>query len=286
MTRDEDGFIILKRKYSELYEKTNYRAPIEYCINRIYEYDIKAANVSTLMQKGYIPENIAKTLLQQPKEIREKAIGLMIKEQKELTGSSKLYKIISKRIYRAKERLFSENGIQDDEVLSIKNDAIFVIGRKLRVTSFGGVEFVLKNSFSAYHLINGIEFYYDKKSGKFTVKGIQDEVIETPDHEAGMLKFLEKVLTYLLYDRRDDLRSYLIKFSDQYKSRKLPHQYYRELNSENIYRNKLTISYKEGTNMTKSISFNYEDINDDMIDELNITFNYLFYILPLIRLHL
>ena len=282
---ENSDFIQLERTFSNLFEKTSYCAPIDYCINRIYEYDIKMANISMLRQRKYFPEDVLDKLAAQPKFEREKAIGMMIRSQKEIKGTSKIEKIIKKGIFRSKERLFRENGIQDSDVLSIKNDAVFIIGRKLRKTTFGDVEFVLKNSFSAYHMINRIEFYYDRSNKSFVVKGIADEIIDEPDHQKGMLQFLNKVISYLIYDRKDDLRKYLIQFSDQYKSRKLPHQYYRELNHENIYRDKNSISYKSGDH-DESISFNYDVANDDMVDSLNITFNYLFYVLPLIRLHL
>lgn len=279
-----DGFIHLERVFSELFKRTSYRAPIDYCINRIYEYDIRMANVSMLREKKYLSKDTLDKLSQQPKQVRERSIGMMIRDQKQ-RGKSKINLIIKKGILRSREKLFQENGIQDEEVLSIKNDAVFVIGRKLRHTKFGEVEFVLKNTFSAYHLINGIEFYYDGKRGKFVVKGISDEIIEHPDHQNGMLKFLAEVMKYLIYDRKDDLRKYLIQFSDQYKSRKLPHMYYREMNSENIYRDKSTISYKDADSR-KEIFLNYDMVNDDMRGDLNITFNYKFYILPIIQMHL
>lgn len=282
---ENSDFIQLERTFSQLFEKTSYRAPIDYCVNRIYEYDIKMANISMLRQRKYFSKDILDKLASQPKFERERAIGMMIRKQKDLKGTSKIEKIIKKGIFHSRELLFQENSIQDPEVLSIKNDAVFIIGRRLRKTTFGEIEFVLKNSFSAYHLINGIEFYYDRGKRSFVVKGIADEVIENPDHQIGMLQFLDKIFSYLIYDRNDDLRKYLIQFSNQYKSRKLPHQYYRELNHENIYRNKNAISYKSG-DCKESIFFNYETANDDMIDSLNITFNYLFYVLPLIQLHL
>lgn len=276
----EDGFIELKRTYSRLYEKYSYRAPIDYCVNRIYEYDIKSANISVLRSRKYLPKKELDRLSELPKLSREKAIGLMIRENK------KIGTVIKKGIFNARQKLFEANGIQDGEVLSIKNDAVFIIGRRLRVTKFGHIEFVLKNSFTAYHLINGIEFYYDGKNDKFTVKGIADEVVSDVDHENGILKFLGQVIRYLSFDRKDDLRRYLIEFTDQYKSRKLPHQYYKELNAENVYRSNMEISYKESEKNVKHLYFNYADANDNMIDDLNINFNYLFYVLPLIRLHL
>ena len=100
-----------------------------------------------------------------------------------------------------------------------------------------------------------------------------------------LVRFLGKVMDYLLMDRTQDLRKYLIQFSNDYKSRRLPYQYYRELNAFNIYRNNQIIQYKDQTNK-HTLSFNYLQVNDAMIPELNINFNYLFYVLTIIRIHL
>ena len=39
--RGRDGFIHLKRKYSTLFEKTNYTTELPFIINRIIEYDLR-----------------------------------------------------------------------------------------------------------------------------------------------------------------------------------------------------------------------------------------------------
>lgn len=278
---DENGFERLQDKYSGLWNNYSYRSDVKYCLSRIYEYDIRMANVSMLRAAGYLPEKYLDKLAALPKQVRERTIGLMIRSDKTKT----IDHIIKRGIKRARYWLFRMNCLQDHEILSIKNDAVFVIGRKLKYTKFGPIEFVLKNTFSGYHWINGLEFYYKKKTSEFTVKGLSDDILAEPDHKNGMLRFLGKVMDYLLMDRTQDLRKYLIQFSNDYKSRRLPYQYYRELNAFNIYRNNQIIQYKDQTNK-HTLSFNYLQVNDAMIPELNINFNYLFYVLTIIRIHL
>lgn len=280
-TLDENGFERLQDKYSGLWINYSYRSDVKYCLSRIYEYDIKMANVSMLRAAGYFSEKYLDKLAALPKQVRERTVGLMMRSDKSKT----IERIIVRGIKRARYCLFRSNQLQDHEILSIKNDAVFVIGRKLKYTKFGPIEFVLKNTFSGYHWINDLEFYYKKKTSEFTVKGLNDNIIAEPDHKNGMLRFLGKVMDYLLMDRTDDLRKYLIQFSNDYKSRRLSHEYYRELNGFNVYRNGQIISYKD--HMSKHmISFDYLQVNDDMIPELNINFNYLFYVLTIIRIHL
>lgn len=263
-----DGFIVLKRKYSELYKKVNYTAPVKYIVNTIYEYDIKMANVSVLRASKGLPEKVLSRIENLTKEERVIMIGNMIRE------NPKIQKNISKGIIDAKRKLFQVNQIMDSEVLSIKNDAVFIIGRKLKVTKFGPVEFVVKNKYSLYHNIEGLEFYYNSNNKEVTVKGMNDDIINTDDHQNGMLIFLRTVFDYLIYDRHQSLREYLIDFTDQYKSRKLTYSYYREMNSENIYRFKDEID---------GYTFNLESVSQDDVKDLNIVYNYKFYVLPIIQ---
>ena len=112
--RDKNGFIILKRKYSELYKKTNYIVKDPVVQNRIYEYDIRSANVSMLREYGHIQSKILDNLEKMSKEEREITVGNMIRQNKDV------YKIISTGIRKSREKLFRENLIQSSEVLSIK----------------------------------------------------------------------------------------------------------------------------------------------------------------------
>ena len=266
--RNKQGFVVLKRKYSTLYKKVNYIAPVSYCINNIYEYDIRMANVSVLRAAKALPEKLLDRIADMTKEERVVFIGKMIRENKDIQ------KVISKGIIEAKRKLFQANNIIDSEILSVKNDAVFVIGRKLKTTKFGPIEFVVKNKFSIYYNINGLEFYYDKRNDKVTVKGMSDEIIETKDHKKGMIVFLTTVFNHLIYDRKKELHDYLLYFVDAYKNRELPVWYYREMNPENVYRFKEEID---------GYTFNLENVSESNIDELNIIYNYRFYVMPMVQ---
>lgn len=266
-SRDRDGFIVLKRTYSELYKKTNYTTPLTYIQNTIYEYDIKAANLTMLRESGKVDGSTLDMLESLDKQAREVAVGKIIRRQ------PKVYDIITKGIRRARERLFRENGIQDHEVLSIKNDAVFIIGRRLQHTTFGEVEFRMKNRYALFQRIDKLEFFYDKRNDVVDIKGVKDKILKHPDHQSGMLTFFSQVFRYLCYDRKDDLRAYLIQFAREYKNKKLPHQYYRELNSENIYRTHIELS---------GFGFNLEDIGNSDLSFINPIYNYKRFILPMI----
>ena len=212
LPRDAQGFLYLRRKYSELYQKSSYLTKRDMIIDRIYEYDIKAANVSALKQEGFDSE-VLKNLNKLPKQEREVAVGKMIAQDK------RIGQIIKKQIKRARENLFRVNSIQDDRVLSIKNDAVFIIGSPLTYTKFGAMDFKLKNQYRAFIQFDGLELYYNKRESILDIKGVADEVVHDPDHQNGIIQFICNVLNFIIMDRQEALRKYLIEFTHQYKAR-------------------------------------------------------------------
>lgn len=267
--RGADGFIHLQYQYSELYRKRNYLTKKNLVIDRIYEYDIRSANVSALRWSDRFPKEQLDVLEGLPKMEREVAVGKMIRSNK------KFQSIIHKGIFQARERLFRYNHIQDEDVLSIKNDAVFIIGKNLKECKFGPMEFRKKNQYAAFMKLDKLELYYDKGHRTVDIKGVRDEVLENEDHKEGMIQFFVSVMTYLVMDQRPRLREYLIDFVHDYKNLKLPYQYYRELNRDNCYRTKYELT---------GYVFNLDQINQDQVHEINITYNYMRFILPLTQI--
>lgn len=267
--RDSQGFYKLRRTYSELFKKTNYLAKgIKVVQNRITEYDIRSSNTSILREAHKLRVSTLDALEALPGRDRKVIIGKMIRNDKSLQ------KVISTGVIEAKRKLFQANGIQDAEVLSIKNDAVFIIGRKLRQTVFGAIEFRPKNVYSVYLNIEKIEFYYDKARDTVDVKGVRDSVVEDPDQQSGMIRFFATVMRYLMFDQRDKLRKYLIDFSNAYKEKTLPVQYYKEFNEYNIYRTMME---------TEGFSFNMTVAGDKDKGIINGVYNYKRFVLPLIQ---
>ena len=108
MVRDANGFISLKRTYSELYKKVSYTADVDYVVDRIYEYDIRSANTSALRESGLIDESILTMLEGLDKQSREETIGKMIRREK-MKKKDTIYKAISNGILKAKEKLLNSN---------------------------------------------------------------------------------------------------------------------------------------------------------------------------------
>ena len=181
LPRDSQGFIHLQWNFSDLWKKTNYLTKESCIIDRIYEYDIAAANVSSLLMAGYDP-NVLSKLLDLPKKSREVAIGNMIRQDKHIG------EIIKEQIYRARQSLFRSNQLIDKDIVSIKNDAVFVKGRPLQNVTFGKMVFKLKNQYAAFVQFDKIELYYNRKQKTVDIKGVNDKVVQEPDHQNGIIQ--------------------------------------------------------------------------------------------------
>lgn len=262
--------IRLSMKFSSLYRKTNYLTPLESIVNSVYEYDMKSAGFSVIKEYGLISKTKIDKIDLLDKKERNETIGKLKIKNKELVKNEK------KGILTARECFFRANGIKDEDVVSIKNDAIFIAGRKARVTEFGKyIEFSLKNSYTSYHNINGIEFYYNKREDILHIKNLSKNIDQA--HYCGICKFLKTVFKYIEYDRFEELKKYLIDFSILYKSKKLGKEYYKEFNHDSMYR------YKESAG---DYFLLLDDIDDSFISDLNISYNYMFIILPLLQKYL
>jgi hypothetical protein len=175
-----------------------------------------------------------------------------------------------------RKRFFDANEIEDEDILSVKKDAIFCIGDKVKVTKFGFCTFVPKNTYTSYMYINKFEFYYRSPAlnansdAVIDVKGIDDMVVDK--HINGMLQFLGNVFRKCESGNTMSALKYIKRFASRYKRRELPIDYYRELDQMSIFR-------LEGEEET------YDDIvfipYENKTDVVDITYNYFSIIVPI-----
>ena len=216
----------------------NYLLDIDYLINNsIYEYDLSQANIHALLYTGRIGLDEFEWLSVLPKEQREIYIGLSIRNDKTI------YKSIQKGIMDAKKMFCVQNSINIDNILSIKNDAIFVIGMLPKITEFGicgSKKFIFKqkNYYSSYYKLvtpnkSKFECYYNYNPVEdydcIDIKGISDEALK--QHEDYFLDFL-KSLFYAIqcFGPREVVLDMIKTFYNQYINLELDIGFYREFN--------------------------------------------------------
>lgn len=214
----------------------NYKTPIRYFVNTyIREYDLSKANINALLYMGRITQEEHTAYLAMDKQEREVKIGLWIKKDKTV------YKDIQSGIIEAKRRLVFANNIEDIEVISVKNDAMFIGGRELQQTEFPPFKFSTKNIYTVYLQLQELEIYYgdsvDPSTGiintNLDVKGISDEILML--HSGGMLDLICDICYKL---QREDIRDTMKWMSNIYElfiTRSLPKEYYRNFDSFSGY---------------------------------------------------
>lgn len=215
----------------QLYENINYKSGIPFAFSRfIREYDIKKANISILYENNVISKSIYEWLYNAERLERQKYIGvLQLKDPNIIT-------ILQDGIIEAKRKLFKFNNIEIQDVLCIKNDAVFIFDKILKTTKFDNIEFIMKNEYTSYLNLFNIEFYYayDKitKNEKCDIKGIGKSAHFHMDY---MAEFIFYIINEIQTEDIETVIGDFNNFYRQYQEKNLPIQYYREFNSDSLY---------------------------------------------------
>lgn len=230
----------------------------------IEEWDIRSANTSLMRKYKLIPPSQIDRLESLPKDKREVRVGLMLQKNKEFgLALEEAFTFIINEFIEA-NRLDPEN-----DIVSIKKDAVFVRSRELRKNEFGDdiidqngitrppVQFIRKNCYSGFLYLPQYEVYYSPNG--FTIKGIADDSV--PLHENGMLYLFKSVFD--LSRDRTELNAFLKEYAGYYKRRELDFDAYREFTSDskfrvNMFGNELTM----------------DNINEELLELTDISYNY------------
>jgi hypothetical protein len=247
-----------------LYEKHNYlNKDISFLIsNEIVEYDIKSAGFNLTKKFKLLDEEKISYLESLDKKRRQVQLGLYQKEEKEFG------KRLNQAFVEIRKWFFENNNVNDQDVLSIKKDAIVMLRRCVN-TELDNIIFVEKNIYTSYYYLNEKEFYYNKDI--IHVKGISDDLLEL--HKKYMLDFLFTFFQMNELSSRKKVIELVRDFAFYYKGRQLDIGYYRELNNQSLFRtyDKL-FKYPIGI---KHVGEEYD---------IDISYNYIKYLIPLISI--
>lgn len=246
----------------KLYEQTNYLLDVDYLLSTyIREYDISKANINILYKYGVINKQQYDQYYLMNREARQISIGLLLRDKPEVND------ILRKGIQEAKRCFFEANNIQEQDILSIKNDAVFVINKIPTVTKFDNIEFSMKNIYTSYYRLMGIELYYffDIVSGeeKLDVKGINDENLKL--HKKYFIEFLEVCFNSAQSYPIEDVIDVVTTFYSKYINLELECGYYREFNAFSMYRMKKFSDYYN--------SIGIPEISQDQLKNIDIVYN-------------
>ena len=233
----------------------------------IKEYDIKSAGLNMLIAANVIDSKTVKYLKSLPKKQRTIVEGKMQKKNKQLT------KVINDGLIKYRSLFLKSNNIDDKNIISVKKDAFILVNASIKHNTFDNVVFRKKSRYSSYYRISKLEFYYSKRYDILDVKGINTETAEFKKHNKYMIKFLKSIFALNEVSHKQACIE-LKKFAYEYINLKLPKGYYREFNSDSLYR----------LNLEGIANSDLAADNVDSKEILNIIYNYNTIILPLIKL--
>jgi len=230
----------------------------------IREYDMREAGFNLIKEYGLLKPSKIKYLEENfTKQERTIEIG-------KLQNSNKyLAKNMMEAFKEARKQFCDMNEIENEDILSIKKDAIFIIKKQCRHLKFGDyIEFSMKNRYSSYCYLNKMEFYYSVWNDNFDIKGATNKEHPLLKHICNIIKYNEKSNKELIFKQLQKLRI-------DYLERSLPVEYYRELNPNNSF--KLLEHYAR-------YSLYLDNTTKKFLDQIDISYNYINFIIPLISI--
>jgi hypothetical protein len=242
-----------------LAEKTNYlNKDILYLKNTtITEYDIKSAGFTVIKYKKLLPEEEIFELEKIDKEERNIRIG------KRILQYPRIGEEIINTLAEVRKDFVVLNQIYENDILSIKKDAIFLIRKNPTVLKIGMFEFRAKKSYTSYCYLNKKEFYYSSLEDSLELKGFTEE--NRNKQNDYLLKDIKKIMTMSEKLINEQLFVFLKQYRSKYLNRQLDIETYRDIET-----GKFSVD-----------DYFMEDISKELLQSADISQNYINYLLPL-----
>lgn len=235
----------------------------------IREYDIRDAGMSIIKHCKILGEEQIAFLQAMPKTQKNIYIGNLMKEHPEFEIAPKMFD----EYVRIRKNLFELNDIKDEEVLSIKKDAIFLVNKRLKVSNIDIYDFVEKSKFSSYINLMSKEFYYSSWNNRLVVKGFDKEVTKILLTRGNLFDRVRHIIQVAEFNNQSRVLKAIKDLRDDYIHYELPIDSYRDIQTNN-FRLKYNIGGKP---------FCIDHVAEEMKEEIDIRNNYGRIILPLCK---
>lgn len=204
---------------------------IQYLFGReIIEYDIKSAGLSITEAYKLAPEDLIRQWRTLPKDQRSVKMGIY-------RGNNQQYsRLLTQKFAEVRKFFLNMNSLTDDDIIAVKNDAIFTIGRQSHL-KLGPIEFRAKNVYQSYiRFFEKLEVFF--KDGDVDIKGMGVSAVNS--HRLYLISFLMEMTERI--ERRDKFAvRKCIRFIDEFKTGELEEPYYLEFNSRSRQRDPLQV---------------------------------------------
>lgn len=255
---------------SILWKHDTYTNPnIAFLFNKeIIEYDMKDAGFSLTREYNLLDDKTITKLSKYEKNKRKVTLGKIQRDDKEYRDSLK------ESFKLARKEFIESNNIEDNDIIAIKKDAIFVKSR-CKHRSFGNfIEFRPKNTYTSYIQLGNkgkrLEFYYN--IDVLDIKGISEENYSL--HQNYMIKFIKSFFLRMETEDNENVIKFAKRFIDRYKRKELEVGYYR------------TFDYRSIIELIDNNEEIYKDYWEDKKADIDISYNFYNILLKLIQIPL
>lgn len=237
---------------------------IEYLKNvNITEYDLASGGLSVIKEYELLPKDKIAKLDAMDKQTKNITIGKLQIKLKNLSKNMVIGFGLARQLF------VDTNQIPDDNILAIKKDALFLINCEgIDGNLTDNLTFRPKNTYSSYMYINRKEFYFSSSTREMDIKGFSEDV-----KSAQKDYLFADFARFMLISEKgnyDQLISQLTEYQIKYLDKKLPLETYRNIDT--------------GLFTYTLNGFDSEFVDESFIDDLDISYNYINYVLPMIQL--
>lgn len=263
--------LVINAVKSDLYKRDLYTTEeYEYIIGkRIVEYDIHDAGFNLTKYFKLLSDRELDFLSSLPKKARHITIGSYMRDNSEYNEQ------LTKSFRLIRRKFFKENDLDDDDIVSIKKDAIFVIGKRCKKCKFKNVEFVEKNVYTSFHKFGNIECYYNSKDDILDIKGINNDLLHL---HSSFINVLKRIFRLIEIGTHDDFVKFMKRFTSDYKNKRLSYNYYREFNSNSCFS-----IIKKKNDLEKNFTLGLPGMCSEIDSDMDISYNYINIILPIMQ---
>ena len=200
-----------------------FNSNIEYLFNvELTEFDLKDAGYNLIKEYKLLPSEEIERLSKMDKGVkRHIEIGMIQKNNPEFS------KKLQEKFADMRYIFINSNNLKDDDIVSVKKDALFIIGQ-VKNKKFGKLEFRQKNVYSSYLRfpnIQNLEIYWNNIQPD--IKGMTEHAINR--HRLYMYNFINEMIK-LIENNSPSVKRKMLKFISDYKYNLLDEGYYLEFN--------------------------------------------------------
>jgi hypothetical protein len=249
-------------------ERHQWINPDVHCLRgvTVREYDMADAGMSTVRKLGLFPRELAR-LEATPKGERLVELGKLV------GGDPAASAAIMADLVEARTAFGAANGLDDGDILAVRRDAIFVAGKRCTELAVSGHVFKEKARYSSYYRVGKVELLWSAWDRRLDVKGLGKETRAfQAEHmlskAASLISVSEKCSARQTMESARHLRH-------EYLGLRLPAGCYREMNSHNLFRTRLTLVGMPITML---------EAGPDDVPSLDVGYNYAEFLAPLFGL--